>query len=198
MRSGKKNKQFPAPKVFFCLPFSTVCRIPTVAMKEPSARYFNPFTSIFSNITLLQKIPTPHPLLKVTTSSMFNIRYYGDWSPTDLPIMPRVAYAHKILKTALNNCKEHLPSHFVRNLTVSLLKVRSHNWNLYNCNGLNSQLAEQAKEALRELCAFKNKLPPLLQEAIGNIQVFESLESAISCLDKRVAAQTLNGINSPV
>lgn len=113
-------------------------------------------------------------------------RYYGSWNKIDLPILPRVAFAHKTLKEALNKCEDVIPKIFCEDLRRSLDEIRSINWNYYNTADIDLMEAQQAKIKLQKLINFEKKLPEQLAKQLRKVPVFESLQGAIDCLDDRV------------
>lgn len=107
------------------------------------------------------------------------------WSKTDLPLMPRVAFAHQELKKALKKCEGLLPEEFVRDISTVMGEVRAINWRSYNSSDLSIGDGLRLKRILQRLYAFETKLPPALNNELQSVAVFESLYSAIECLDER-------------
>lgn len=121
-------------------------------------------------------------------------QYFTTFSKTDLPIMPRVAFAHQTLKEAIKKHEKSLPESFTNQLLTSLAEIRKINWHYYNSEGLEFYEVQKVKKLLEVLHDYETIMPEILAKELENVAVFESLRGAIECLDERVKTNNSNTI----
>jgi hypothetical protein len=119
-----------------------------------------------------------------TQSSVFN-KNLSHWTSTQLPILPRVAFAHKTIKNALLATETDIPEDFAKDLRKMLNAIRKVNWNCYNSYDNDFTAVQIVKKSLEELNDLEKNLPEPLANVVKETAAFESLRSAIDCLDER-------------
>lgn len=113
-------------------------------------------------------------------------RGYGQWSKVDLPLGPKVFFAHEEMKKALKKCEHIIPTAYTKEIREKLTAIRKVNWNVYN--SLNNYTeTQQAKQLLLDLVECKPNLPLPLKKQLETVNVFGSLKDAIYCIDARNA-----------
>lgn len=113
-------------------------------------------------------------------------RGYGQWSKVDLPLGPKVFFAHQEMKKALMKCEDTLPRAYTEKISQKLATIRKVNWNVYNSKN-NYPETQQAKQLLLDLVECKSNLPLPLKKQLETVDVFGSLKDAICCMEERNA-----------
>ncbi len=116
------------------------------------------------------------------------VRFLTTWTTTDLPLLPRVAFAHQNLTKALEKNKYLISPSFYNEFSEALKEVRAVNWNVYNSDNLDYNAMLLVKVKLENLILFETKLPEVLTKEIATYAIFPSLKSAITCLEARAMA----------
>jgi hypothetical protein len=115
---------------------------------------------------------------------------YGKWSKVELPLMPKVAFVHKILKSALEECESEIPDSYTRRIRNNLTEIRKVNWNVYNSKEIGLYEAQKVKKLLEDLKEREHDLPEPLAKKLENVCLFGSLQDAIDCLNDRSGLDT--------
>ena len=108
-------------------------------------------------------------------------RFISYWRDTDLPLMPRVAFAHKEIKRFLLENKETIPAELHAPINEQLKIIRKVNWNYYNTNGIDG--SKQRKD-LEKLLEYLMVLSQMDEHSTLSGSLF-SLKSAIECIKTR-------------
>lgn len=129
------------------------------------------------------------PHISKTSFALFsktNPSFRSHWNKTDLPLQPRVTFAHQHIKRALEKYKNDIPNDFADLLKKHLENVRSINWQYLNGTGVNQRETDKVKSILNDLINIEHELPVLLKDELKEVAAFESLKTAINCLEERV------------
>lgn len=121
----------------------------------------------------------------VFCSSIKHLLKHHKWTKVELPLMPKVAFVHKILKSALDECEYEIPEFYIKKLRDNLTEIRAVNWNAYNTKGMCFYETQKVKKLLENLKECEQDLPKPLAKKLENFCVFGSLQDAIDCLDDR-------------
>lgn len=117
--------------------------------------------------------------------SVHHFRLLTSWTITDLPIMPRVAFAHKQINAITLKHAKTLSDDLCHELKVILHAIRQVNWHQYNNDNLSLNAAQEAKEKIRKLLELEHKLPESFHKELSHSTAFNDLRGVIDCLDER-------------
>lgn len=127
----------------------------------------------------------PRTTIFLCKNSMQRFAGYGKWSIVELPLLPKVAFAHKSLRKALSDCENEISQQYFERIRNILAEIRKVNWNSYNIQGINYNETQQPRELLQKLKDCEQDLPAPLKRKIENVRIFSSVQDAIDCLDAR-------------
>jgi hypothetical protein len=112
-------------------------------------------------------------------------RHLTSWTKTDLPIMPRVAFAHKQINALVTKHMKTLSDDLFREFKDILHTIKQVNWHHYNNDNLSLNAAREAKEKIQKLMELEHKLPESLHKELSHSTAFNDLRDVIDCLDDR-------------
>lgn len=138
------------------------------------------FNIFRSKYTLFRSNPT-----SIFYSNVTPLKKYGRWSKLELPLLPKVAFVHKIMKLALDECECEIPESYIRKVRENLTEIRKVNWNAYNTKEMSLREAQKVKKLLEDLKEREQDLPAPLAKKLENFCLFGSLQDAIDCLNDR-------------